>query len=82
MFDPSPEATLARKYEAAAERGFFRCLKELERMKKAAKAAEDDLFEEKLASFLPGEDDRRRVRRVGSQDDPSDRREADEAGQI
>ena len=55
MFDPSPDATLARKYEAAAERGFFRCLKELERMKKAAKAAEDELFEEKLASILPGE---------------------------
>ena len=53
MFDPSPEATLAQKYEVAAERGFFRCLKEIERMKKAAKAAEEERFEEKLASILP-----------------------------
>ena len=29
MFDPSPEATLARKYEAAAERGFHKALKDL-----------------------------------------------------
>jgi hypothetical protein len=29
MFDPSREAGLARRYEAAAERGFFRALKEL-----------------------------------------------------
>ncbi len=28
LFDPSREATLARKYEAAAERGFFRALRE------------------------------------------------------
>ena len=28
MFDPSPAATLARKYEATAERGFFRALRE------------------------------------------------------
>jgi hypothetical protein len=53
MFDPSPEATLAQKYEVAAERGFFRCLKEIERMKKAAKAAEEERFEDKLASILP-----------------------------
>ena len=33
MFDPSKEATLARKYEAAAERAFFRCLKELRQMR-------------------------------------------------
>ena len=29
MFDPSPEATLARRYESAAERAFFHCIKEL-----------------------------------------------------
>ena len=29
LFDPSKEATLARRYEAAAERGFFKALKEL-----------------------------------------------------
>jgi hypothetical protein len=38
MFDPSKEATLARKYEAAAERAFFRCLKELRQMDRQAKA--------------------------------------------
>src|SRR4051794_20930126 len=38
MFDPSREATLARKYEAAAERAFFRCLKELRQREKQAKA--------------------------------------------
>src|SRR3954465_8293422 len=38
MFDPSKEATLARKYEAAAERAFFRCLKELRQMQRQAKA--------------------------------------------
>ncbi len=31
MFDPSKEATLARKYELAAERGFYRAIKELRR---------------------------------------------------
>jgi hypothetical protein len=53
MFDSSPEATLALKYEAATERSFFRCMKELEKMKKAAKEAEEERFEEKLASILP-----------------------------
>ena len=36
MFDPSKEATLARRYEAAAERAFFRCLKELRQMERQA----------------------------------------------
>jgi hypothetical protein len=35
LFDPSDEATLARRYEAAAERGLFRALREL----RAAEAA-------------------------------------------
>ncbi len=39
MFDPSKEATLARKYEAAAERGFYRALKELRLMERADEAA-------------------------------------------
>ncbi len=39
MFDPSKEATLARKYEAAAERGFYRALKELRQMDRALEAA-------------------------------------------
>ena len=33
MFDPSKEATLARQYEAAAERGFYKALKELRQMR-------------------------------------------------
>ena len=37
MFDPSKEATLARRYEAAAERAFFRCLKELRQMERQAR---------------------------------------------
>jgi hypothetical protein len=46
MFDASKEATLARRYELAAERTFFRCLKELERR------AKDSLDEEKVATEL------------------------------
>jgi hypothetical protein len=56
MFDASKEASLARKYEAAAERGFFRALKELRELEKRAKevepvpAAEPD--RQALGSFL------------------------------
>jgi hypothetical protein len=57
MFDPSKEATLARKYEAAAERGFFRALKELRLVERQAKAADPSVqaeaFRRELASFLP-----------------------------
>ncbi len=35
MFDPSKEATLVRRYEAAAERAYFRCLKELREREKS-----------------------------------------------
>jgi hypothetical protein len=56
MFDPSEEATLARKYEAAAERGFFRALKELRQLEKQARAAapvvDDETFRKTLASFF------------------------------
>ena len=56
MFDPSKEATLARKYEAAAERGFFRALKELRQLGREPKAAPPDAdaesFREALGSFL------------------------------
>ncbi len=38
MFDPSKEAGRARQYEAAAERGFFRALKELRQMERQARA--------------------------------------------
>jgi hypothetical protein len=70
-FDPSKEACLARKYEAAAERGFFRALKELRQVEREAKAEiaapatrpapealGSSLNVEKLASILqtlPGE---------------------------
>ena len=55
LFDPSREATLARKYEAAAERGFFRALKELRQLEKQAKvdesAVEEESYRQALASF-------------------------------
>ena len=62
MFDPSKEATLARKYEAAAERGFLRALKELRQLEKesrgreraAAPAFDIAAHQAKLASFLSG----------------------------
>ena len=57
MFDPSKEATLARKYEAAAERGFFRALKEFRQVERDAKAATSGTdvaaAREQLASFFP-----------------------------
>jgi hypothetical protein len=55
MFDTSREATLARKYEASAVRGFFNALKELRLIQKQAKAAKEERIEEQLGSFLPGE---------------------------
>ena len=55
LFDSSKEGCLARKYEAAASRGFFRALKELRQIEKAAKADADEVAEdhyrETLASF-------------------------------
>jgi hypothetical protein len=54
-FDTSKEACLARKYEAAAERGFYRALKEFRALKKQAKpdqpSAESEEFRQMLASF-------------------------------
>ena len=59
MFDPSKEASLARKYEASAERGFFRALKELRQLAKQAKAIDPAVQAEasrrELASFLSDE---------------------------
>ena len=52
MFDPSKEATLARKYQAAAERGFFRALKELRQLQKLPKVAEPEVADETLRSTL------------------------------
>ena len=56
MFDPSKEANLARKYENAAERSFFRCLKELQRRDREARVAQeaesDRRVEATMGSFL------------------------------
>ena len=54
LFDASKEASLARKYEASAERGFFRALKELRLHERRMKAAEEEAIDEKLASIMPG----------------------------
>ncbi len=55
MFDPSKEAALARRYEASAERGFFRCLNELRQMERQrgamARAAEDADVDAMMGSF-------------------------------
>jgi hypothetical protein len=63
MFDPSKEAALARKYEAAAERGFFRALKELRQLEKQAKAADPaaqaEAFQRELGSFFSREEELR-----------------------
>src|SRR6185312_9533644 len=57
MFDPSKEAILARKYEAAAERGLFRALKEFRQVEREAKDSgthpEVEAARESLGSFLP-----------------------------
>jgi hypothetical protein len=64
LFDPSKEATLARRYEAAAERGMFRALKEFRQVERAAKgldtaalasaeAASARKSLEQLGSFFP-----------------------------
>jgi hypothetical protein len=56
MLDPSDEAVLARKYEVAAERGFFRALKMLRQMEREAeallKADDTDRVDAMMASFL------------------------------
>jgi hypothetical protein len=43
MFDPSKEATLARRYVGAAERSFFRAIKELRLMEQMQAAVELEL---------------------------------------
>jgi hypothetical protein len=57
LFDVSREACLARKYEASAERGFFRALKEFRQVEKQAKASaigpEASPSRSPLGSFLP-----------------------------
>ncbi len=63
-FDPSKEATLARNYEAAAERGFFRALKEFRLAQQSHKARTREAAEESEAA----------IHGLGSilQDDPDD----------
>jgi hypothetical protein len=57
LFDTSREACLARKYEAAAERGFYRALKEFRQVEKQAKASgispEVSSSRPPLGSFFP-----------------------------
>jgi hypothetical protein len=59
FFDPSKEAALARKYEAEAERCFFRSLNELRQVERQAKSAgigqEVESARSPLGSFLPAE---------------------------
>ena len=59
LFCPSAEATLARKYEQAAERGFFRSVKELRLFQREERARErrdeSEGMAEALGSSLPGE---------------------------
>jgi hypothetical protein len=61
MFDTSASATLLRKYEAAAERGFFRALRELREVQAETpeppiSQAEPEVTEE-VGSFLPADPD-------------------------
>ena len=54
LLDPSREAELARRYEAAAERGFFRALKEVSRLNEIARKAEAEAVCDEVASSDPG----------------------------
>ena len=51
LFDPSKEATLARRYEAAAERGVYRALRELQRVEAEAPSPVEEPAGESLGSF-------------------------------
>ena len=58
LFDPGKEATLARRYEAAAERGMFRSLRDLRRLQKeqAEEVQSPPTYQgEPLASFRAAE---------------------------
>jgi hypothetical protein len=54
LFDTSKEAILLRKYAAAAERSFFRGVKELRLLVKEAKAAREVKTDQIMASILSG----------------------------
>ena len=64
LFDPSKEATLARKYEAATERGLYRALKELRQVEAGTleppapePGPPDESAEDELGSSFPEEVD-------------------------
>jgi hypothetical protein len=65
MFDPSREAVLARKYEAAAERGFYKALKLLRQMDKESeallKADDTNRVDAMMASFLSKQNEYRKM---------------------
>ena len=53
LFDASKEACLARKYEAASQRAFFKALQELRLIEKRATAVRETATMAELGSFLP-----------------------------
>ncbi len=54
LFDASKDAQLARKYEAAAERGFFRALRQLKETQALGAAEAPPAPAAPLGSFFPG----------------------------
>jgi hypothetical protein len=61
LFDPSKEADRARRYEQAAERGFFKALKELRIHERVAEVAEEaalDAITENILGSFSRKDDR------------------------
>jgi hypothetical protein len=65
MHDASPEAVLIRKYEVAAERGFYKAINKLRQLEREAEAllkAEDtDRVNAMMASFLKNQEAARRM---------------------
>ncbi len=61
MFDPSKEAALVRRYEAAAERNYFRCLKELRDRERSRKADPVSESRELLGSFMRMQEENRKM---------------------
>ncbi len=65
MFDPSPEATLARRYQAAAERSFYKAVKQLRQMElqgeALAKADDEARINEMMGSFFQAQREGRAI---------------------
>jgi hypothetical protein len=65
MLDPSKEAILARKYEAAAERGFYKAINKLRQMEREAeallKADDTNRVDAMMASFLAQQQEYRKM---------------------